>query len=491
MQNGTMIQYFHWYVADNILWKEVKEKAGYLSDIGITSVWLPPPTKGDSGTNSVGYDSYDLYDLGEFDQKGTVRTKYGTRHELEQAVKALKDANIRVIMDVVLNHKAGGDETERVMAVKVNEENRNQAIGKPEEIEAFTRFTFPGRKGKYSSFIWDHHCFSGADYNNLTKENAIYKFKSEYGNDWADVGNYEKGNYDFLMHCDVEFRNPAVREEVLSWAKWFHAILNFDGVRLDAVKHIYPEFCKEWLGRLRHDAGKDIFAVGEYWAPDLLQLATHYIERTEGALSLFDSSLHFKIHKASKAGKDFDMQTIFDSTLVKAMPDKAVTVTDNHDMQPLREWEVPVEPWFKPLAYALILLRQEGYPCVFYPDLFGANYKDKGRDGNEYEIFLDKVEGIEELIGVRKNNAYGLQRDYLDHGNCIGWTREGDDKHSGCAVLMSNGDKGYKHMEMGTKYSGKVFKDILKKHNSTVQINEDGWADFYCNGGSVSVWIQE
>ena len=30
-----------------------------------------------------------------------------------------------------------------------------------------------------------------------------------------------------------------------------------------------------------------------------------------------------------------------------------------------------VEDWFKPMAYALILLRREGYPCVFYGDYKG------------------------------------------------------------------------------------------------------------------------
>ena len=38
-----------------------------------------------------------------------------------------------------------------------------------------------------------------------------------------------------------------------------------------------------------------------------------------------------------------------------------------------------VEPWFKPLAYALILLRREGYPCIFYADYYGAEYEDWGQ----------------------------------------------------------------------------------------------------------------
>ena len=136
-------------------------------------------------------------------------------------------------------------------------------------------------------------------------------------------------------------------------------------------------------------------------------------------------------------------------------------------------------------------MREEGYPCVFYPDLFGANYKDYGKDGKEYEIWMPAVENIEKLIGARYNHAYGAQRDYFDHANCIGWTREGDDWHTGCAVVLSNGDNGNKTMEIGKRYTGKTFVDMLQKMPSEVVINEDGWGEFFAPAGSVSVWIEK
>ncbi|HAI81512.1 MAG TPA: alpha-amylase, partial [Chryseobacterium sp.] len=93
----------------------------------------------------------------------------------------------------------------------------------------------------------------------------------------------------------------------------------------------------------------------------------------EGCMSLFDSSLQQNFHIASKEGADYDLRKIFDETLTLLNPAFSVTVVDNHDTQPLQALEAPVEKWFKPLAYALILLRENGYPCVFYPDLFGAH----------------------------------------------------------------------------------------------------------------------
>ena len=123
MINGTMMQYFHWYTPDDgTFWNKAKEQAGYLSDLGINAVWLPPAHKGKDGSKSSGYDMYDLYDLGEFDQKGSVRTRFGTAQQLKDAVAALHDKKIGVYADIVLNHMGGADETEKILVRKVEVE---------------------------------------------------------------------------------------------------------------------------------------------------------------------------------------------------------------------------------------------------------------------------------------------------------------------------------------------------------------------------------
>ncbi len=491
MTNGTMMQFFHWYYpADGSLWKYVREKAEELTAAGIDAVWLPPAYKGKAGGNTNGYDVYDLYDLGEFDQKGSVRTKFGTRQEYLDTIKALQGKGVKVYADIVLNHKGGADEKERIKVRRVNPENRNEFTTEPFEIDGYTKFLFPGRKGKYSQFIWDYKCFSGIDYADDTKERAIFRIMNEYGEGWDEVIDDEKGNYDYLMFADIEFRNPAVREECKRWGEWYWKETAFDGVRLDAVKHISPKFYNEWLDHMR-SVKPDLFVVGEYWAPGQLSLLLKYIEATGGRMSLFDASLHQNFHTASTQGKDYDLTTIFKDSLVGVRPDLAVTVVDNHDTQPLQALEAPVEAWFKPLAYALILLREGGYPCVFYPDLYGAHYVDKGQDGSYQEIFLETCENLDKLLVARNQFAYGIQKDYFDHSNYIGWTREGDEEHPerGCAVLLSNcEEEGFKNMEVGKRHAGKVFTDYLQKHPAEVTVNEDGWGEFHVAAGSVSVW---
>ena len=86
--NGLMMQYFEWYLPnDGNLWNRLKDDAQHLSEIGVTAVWIPPCYKG-TGSDDVGYGAYDLYDLGEFDQKNTVRTKYGTKQQLHDCIDA-------------------------------------------------------------------------------------------------------------------------------------------------------------------------------------------------------------------------------------------------------------------------------------------------------------------------------------------------------------------------------------------------------------------
>lgn len=95
----AMLQYF------NTSWAEITRKMPELAEAGYDSLWLPPPTKG-SGGLSVGYDCWDRFDLGSKDQRGTVRTRYGTEAELLELVRVAHRFGIRVYFDNITNHNA-------------------------------------------------------------------------------------------------------------------------------------------------------------------------------------------------------------------------------------------------------------------------------------------------------------------------------------------------------------------------------------------------
>jgi len=244
LQNQTIFQFFHWYSSnDGQWWNYCTSQAEKLASKGITHIYLPPAYKSAYGKDEPGYAVYDLFDLGEFDQKETIRTKYGTKEDYLKCIEALHQNNIIVIADIVLNHKFGADEKESFMALQVNPDDRNEFISQSQTIEAYTKFNFPARKGKYSNFEWNSTTFTGID-SEKDGETVIYSIINEYGNNWDDVIEEEFGNYDFLMGADIEFRNESVREELKQWGKWYVETTGVDGFRIDAVKHMSPAFVK-------------------------------------------------------------------------------------------------------------------------------------------------------------------------------------------------------------------------------------------------------
>ena len=475
--NGIIMQYFEWYMdCKQNLWNDITKEAEKLADLGITALWLPPAYKGMGGKDEVGYAVYDVYDLGEFYQKGTIKTKYGSKDEYLNCIMVLKQTGIESYADIVLNHKMGADYLQTIPATKIDWGDHNKPVANQEVVRVATKFTFPGRNHKYSDFEWNWTHFDGIDYNDKTKEHAIFKFKDK---DWSIAVDEEYGNYDYLMGADLDFKNPEVVEECTKWGKWYLETTKVDGFRLDAVKHIDANFYKNWIKELRKESGDELFTVGEYWSGDISKLH-RYITETQGEISLFDVPLHYHLEAASK-DENYDMSKILEGTLVKENPSKAVTFVDNHDTQPGQSLQSFIQDWFKPAAYSIILLRDEGYPCIFYGDFYGIPHDN-----------IPPVEELKTILEIRKEKAYGVQHDYFDHPDYIGWTREGDNEHlqSGVAVVISNSFDGEKRMYMGKDLVGDKFVDALANCEEIVEIDQEGCGTFKVKGKSTSIWVR-
>jgi alpha-amylase len=404
-------------------------------------------------------------------------------------VQKLRQAGIQVYADTVLNHRMGGDEVEPCQATPYPRGDRIHPKGTLREILAYTRFTFSGRAGAYSPFIWSWRHFDAVDYDHQRPDERDTVYLLE-GKIFDDEVSQEFGNFAYLMGCDLDCQHPEVQDELLRWGRWYLDTVGVDGFRLDAIKHIAAWFFPEWLDALEKHVGRDLFVVGEYWVNSLMTLLW-YIDDVGGRMSVFDVPLHYNFQRASRAGNEFDMRYILNGSVMQARPSHAVTFVENHDSQPLQALESVVEPWFKPLAYALILLRQEGYPCLFYADYYGAEYNDRDQGGNQCHIVMPSHRFLlDHFLAARRNFAYGPQYDYFDHPSTIGWTRLGEVEHpGGLAVLMSNGADGFKWMEVGQPNT--TYYDVTGHIGDTVVTNEHGWGEFHCKGSSVSVWVRD
>jgi alpha-amylase len=473
-----MIQYFEWNThAGGEHWNNLANDARHLSELGISAVWIPPPSKGDGKIWDVGYGIYDPYDLGEFKQKGAVRTKYGTRTELLNAVKQLKANGLQIYADIVMNHLLGADRTERVRAALSQEGDRNNQSTGYLDLNLYTRFDYAGRAGRYSSFTFNADHFNGVGCSVPGVSSNICKLD---GRNWNWEVDTENGNYDFLMGANLDYDHPEVVREMQNWGRWLTTELQLDGYRLDAVKHIKYDFLQDWVGYQRSASGRELYAVGEYLSGDINKLE-NFLQKTDYTMSLFDFPLYYNLQHASNSNGNYDLRTILNNTLVQRHPGLANTFVDNHDTQYGRDSEHPVLSWFRPAGYALILTRRDGYPTVFYGDYYG-------QPQDKIKPMRDKLDPI---LRARKDAAYGEQYDYFDDPDLIGWTRTGDATHpgSGLAVLVTDRSGGTKRMYVGSENRGEVWVDVMGGIKETVTIDDSGHAYFRVNPGSVSIWL--
>ncbi|KAI0749357.1 alpha amylase [Daedaleopsis nitida] len=524
--NALMVQFFTWEASHPQMswWRHFEAEVPNLAAMGVTQVWLPPPNKA-MRKQGQGYDAYDLWDLGEFYQKGTIPTRWGTKEELVRAVAAAKSHGIDVLIDAVLNHKLGADRPERFMATPVEPTDRLKDAGPTREIEGWTAFDFDGRADKYSSLKWTHEHFTGLDWDHRTRTKGIYRITSNKHKGWSKWVDSENGNYDYLLGIDIDHRHPDVREDLMSWGNWVLQTTGGAGFRFDAIKHMDRRFLLAFIRHVRSTLGRnDLFSVAEYWSADLEQIKP-YIRVFQGLVTFFDVPFHYNLHNASKAGSRYDLRRIFHGSILKFRPSDAVTFVDNHDTQVGQTLESWVGPNFKLQAYALILLCGEGHPCVFYGDL----YPNK-------ECYVAPVAaGLKRLLEARKKFAYGARVDYPQEANCVGFVRTGGRGRPGCAVLISNADHpgltagsdavngtgmdgcdaprtSRAHtirMNVGSESAGTVYKAYMRPAytmstgngtsntqdadglgDAVVRVDADGWGAFTCPLGGLQVWVR-
>ncbi|KAF2117983.1 glycoside hydrolase superfamily [Lophiotrema nucula] len=515
-ENRCIFQGFEWNIpADQKHWRRLENSLNSLKAVGVDEVWLPPGCKA-THQNSNGYDIYDLYDLGEFDQKWHKVTKWGSKEDLLALSSKAEQLGVGLIWDTVLSHRAGGDQRERVKAVEVDAEDRNKVLSKPREIEAFLGFDFKMRGGQYSDLKLHAEHFNGTDHDatlQQQKPGVIYLTKR-----WCpNVDKSEKGNYDFLIFSNLDYTSPALAADTINWGSNFMPSTlgpALSGFRLDAARHFDWKFTRDFLSAIKKThPNKQWTFLAEYWHGGHYSNIQSYLRNFPPELKVlaYDAPLLYKFRDASshlqpsapsksltrpaRPLPPFDMRVLMKDTLVSALPNQAVTMVASHDTQPGQTCEAYISPDFKEAAYAITLLRQGGIPCVFFGDLYGLSPWE-GR-GAEPPIWK-----LPDLMLARKLFAYGRQNEYWDAPGCVGWTREGLDGErvpegkewmgEGCAVVVSNvHEGGRKKMFVGKKHAGATWTGLWDWETYKLQIDDEGLGDFAVGGAGANVYVRD
>jgi len=214
--SSIMFQAFYWDCFNESgkgnWWDYIAARATGLKSAGFTHFWFPVPCKGNSGNSGMGYDVFDNYDLGEYNQKGTIETAFGSKQELIAAAAATGN----VLLDVVPNHMMGAPAT---------------CVDSGDGKTYWQRYTYP------------HGTF----------EKNCSHYHPGYPDD-CDLCN----GLDYLMGEDVCHHSAYMFNGQKTWVNWLKTTVgNISGSRLDAVKHFDWDMSKEF-GTLGS-------CVGEYW----------------------------------------------------------------------------------------------------------------------------------------------------------------------------------------------------------------------------------
>lgn len=304
--SGVMMQAFYWDVpAGGTWWNVVKGKVDDWSNAGIDAIWLPPASKAQNGPFSMGYDPFDYFDFGEYNQMGSVETRFGSTAELQSLINEAHNNRLSVIADIVLNHNSGGD----------SEYNPFKGTN--------TYTNYQPLSGMFNRTYYDFH---PNDYH--ANDEGVF-------GGFADLCHHKSYVQDWL------WKNSN------SVAKYYKNVVGFDGWRFDYVKGFAPWVVKDWKNAVGG------FSVGEYWDGNVNTLDWW---TGQAEVSAFDFACYYRMRDAFQGN---NLNKLNDDMLWKRNASKAVTFVANHDTDEIINNKI--------LAYAYILTH-EGYPTIFYRD---------------------------------------------------------------------------------------------------------------------------
>ncbi|RMG26139.1 MAG: hypothetical protein D6732_21590 [Methanobacteriota archaeon] len=322
----VLFQPFYWNMPDRgTHWRMLGDNIDEITSQGFDSLWLPPPQKTREGYPATGgYEPYDYYDLGSYDQKGRIRTLFGTQEELTNLISLANANGIGVIADVVINHRVGGDL----------------------EYNPFTQSETP------TNFM---NVASGR-----LRMNYTHFWPNQYGN--GDAGQY--GDFPDISHA-----NPEVRQMFLELAQWLTTEIGYDGFRFDSAQFIDPTMIRDWMQAI----GGGAFGVSEYWmyTPDPDEVLG-YLREANDTTRAMDFALLEAMRLILNANGTGDLRNLVTQGISNIEPSKAVTFVVNHDTY-RDKFDVIEER--RHLGYGYIMTHP-GYPSVFYMDYIDPNLRN-------------------------------------------------------------------------------------------------------------------
>lgn len=324
----------------------LRQRIGYLNNLGVTAVWSTPVYKQIGFNNGAcGYHGY--WPDFTFPNDGALEPKLGTPAEFTNLLKELRANNIKFIMDMVINHSGPG---------------ARLTTQKP---------TWFRKKGKPA-------CFQPQGSNGPQLSEDIY--------------------CQLLDLPDLAQENSEVSNYLVEQSKSIVGQYPIDGIRMDTVKHVETSYFQNtWIPTVRNER-ENLFLVGEALYnkhTDPVSKLTPYVKA--GFDSMFNFPLRAALEETFAKGKSVDLVADKVQETAREFGSQSLMMTnllDNHDMPRfLNQIKSAVGSVNNPanvtqirqryhLALAM-LFTLPGIPQIYYGNeigMFGGEDPDNRRD---------------------------------------------------------------------------------------------------------------
>ena len=288
------------------------------SDLGVTGIWLMP---------IMASPSYHGYDVTDYYQ---VNPEYGSNEDFKRLIEEAHERGIRVIIDLVLNHTSA-EHPWFIESQDPNSPRRDWYMWSAEEPQG--KGWHPGKNGGYYYGYFGEHM------------------------------------------PDLNYKNPAVTEEMYQVVRFWLEELGADGFRLDAVKYLYEDGKRiehtpathEWLkdfNKFYKGIDPQAFTVGEVWN-DSGTSASYVGDELDAT---FDFGLAEGMIQSAVSGKRVNAERAAQTTIDAYPPSQFATFLANHDQNRTRS-RLLDEGQAK--TAATLQLAFGGVPFIYYGEEIG------------------------------------------------------------------------------------------------------------------------
>ena len=282
---------------------------------------------------------------------------------------------------------------------------------------------------------------------------------------------------------DLNTQSSEIRTLLNTWISWLVKEYQFDGVRIDTVKHVQQDF---WPG---FASAAGVYSVGEVWDGNPTYLA-QYAKLMPGLLNYATYYPMNRFYQQTGSAQDLvDMM----NTVSNTFPDPSAlgTFLDNHDNP--RWLNVKNDQTLLKNALAFVILSR-GIPILYYGTEQAyaggadpANREDLWR--SSFNTNADMYKAIKKLTGARVS-AGGLAGNDHTHvyvaSNAYAWSRAGGN----LIVLTTNAGSGSnaQHCFNSQKANGR-WTDVFSGSSTTITSDGNGQVCVTVSSGNPIVLV--